>query len=118
MPGKDSPLGKLQDAGLAAELPQVPLFRHEGLVVTWGSGLQPTPCLHRARKSQRHRELKDRGHWCGILCWPRDGSHALSAGGALASTAPWEVKLPLGGSHAGSLIIGSISGPIFGVQRN
>lgn len=110
---KDSPLGKRKDAGLAAEL-----SRHEGLVVTCGSGLQPTPCLHRARKSQRHGELKGRGHRCGILCWPWDGSPALSAGRAVASTVPWEVKLSQGGSHSGSLNIGSISGPNFCVPMN
>lgn len=37
--GKHSSLGKLNKDAVAAGLPQVPLVRNEGLVVTWGSGL-------------------------------------------------------------------------------
>lgn len=37
----------------------MPLGRPECLVVTWGSGIQATPSLQGAQKSQRHRELSE-----------------------------------------------------------
>lgn len=64
--------GKAQRSSrVAAGFLHIPLGRPEGLVVTWGSGIQATPCLHRARESRRHRGLKDRGRR------PGTGSPAL-----------------------------------------